>query len=379
MDILHFCPSQSFSGMEQYAFQMAADQKRRGRKVGFVVHPGTELQKRCEEENLETYAFDFSRFGELFRFWRFLKGKLNQKDLRVLHLHSTQEVSRLSGILFLQKIAGAHRPRVILQTHIWINHRKQDLFHRLIYSVVDEVWCSSGPAQETLTRNLPVNPSKIKIVNYGRDVENLRRHFLDRDQARRQLGLPENAVVIGCVSRIEPSKGIRELLEAAIPILKSYDSLHVAVIGGKSPQDPLASEYFDGLTAWIGNLSSDLRTRIHMLGTIPDSYKFLKSFDVYVLPSHEECFSLSLLDAQLAGLPVVGSRSGGTPEIVRDGQTGWLFTPRDVEDLRQKMELALQSRHLWPQLGETASRRVEKDFHQRRIFDSILENYEKRA
>ena len=123
-------------------------------------------------------------------------------------------------------------------------------------------------------------------------------------------------------------------------------------------------------------LSEDLRSRIHMPGLIPDSYKYLKAFDLYVLPSYEECFSLSLLDAQLAGLVVVGSQSGGTPEIVREGETGFLFEAENAASLESKLREAFGTQNQWNQFGEQARRRVIKEFDQKNIFDSILKEYE---
>jgi hypothetical protein len=58
-EILHFCPSKSFSGLEQYALELAWDQKKKGRKVAFVVHPDSELRRECEK--LRAFSFIWSR------------------------------------------------------------------------------------------------------------------------------------------------------------------------------------------------------------------------------------------------------------------------------------------------------------------------------
>jgi glycosyltransferase involved in cell wall biosynthesis len=108
---------------------------------------------------------------------------------------------------------------------------------------------------------------------------------------------------------------------------------------------------------------------------VNDSFRYLKAFDLYVLPSHLECFSLSLLDAQLADLPVIGSDSGGTPEVVIPDQTGWLFKPRSISSLREKLKEALVQTDRWAQYGEKARMRVEKEFEQTEIFGKILKNY----
>ena len=375
MEILHFCPSRSFSGLEQYALDVAVSQKKMGREVGFVVCPGTRLEKECRDRNLEVVEFDPYQILWPLHFWPKLFGILrNDRALRVLHLHSTQELIHLSQPFFTLR-GSPLRPKVILQSHIWINHRKKDLFHKWLYSLVDEFWCSSEAAKKSLQENLPIPENKFKIIPYGRDVEGLEREFLDRTEARKQLGLSQDAVTMGTVSRLEESKGILEFLEAARELLMAGPQLHLAVIGGPTQDDPKAVEYKQRLDKTLDDFETNSRSRVHFLGPLPQSYKYLKAFDLYVLPSHQETFSLSLLDAQLAGLPVVGSESGGTPDVVKEGKTGWLFKPKDVSHLSQKLQEALSNRSLWNEYGRHASETVRRDYNQKTVFKNILSAY----
>jgi glycosyltransferase involved in cell wall biosynthesis len=381
MEILHFCPSRSYSGLEQYAFQMAADQKQKGHSVGFVVYPGSKLQEECTRIGIEVIPFDFHNYLGVFKFWRLLIELMKKHpNLSVIHLHSTQEIFHLFGAVIYRKyfqtvLKQLKIPKIILQIHIWINHRKLDPFHKLIYSVVDEVWCSSTPARKTLLENLPITPEQIRVVNYGRDISKTESGFLSKVEAREKLSIPLGAVVFGTVSRIEKSKGVREFIHAGVEMLRGHEEVHLAVIGSPSPNNPEAETYYQEILSFVDTLEEKKHNRVHFLGALPDSFKYLRAFDVYVLPSYEECFSLSLLDAQLAGLPVLGTQSGGTPEVVHEAQTGWLAKPQDKESLRLKLESALKVKDQWPTYGARASHRVKKDFDQKSIFDRIIKNY----
>src|SRR5438876_717262 len=144
MEILHFCPSRSFSGLEQYALQIAVNQKENGRQVAFVVSPSSKLEGECRKANIPTIPFNPFNPLWAFQFWPLLHKLLNhQKNLKVLHLHSTQEIFHVSlPVLLRNYFNRLTRPKVVLQSHIWISHKKKDVFHRLLYSIVDEVWCS---------------------------------------------------------------------------------------------------------------------------------------------------------------------------------------------------------------------------------------------
>ncbi len=389
MNIIHVCPSQSFSGLEQYAFEMALSQKTQGHNVWFLVAPGTELERQCQSKNLPYLLFDSVKVTEPLKFSLRNLRFLRKTKFDVIHLHSTQEVFRFFQINLLSKILRFKLGKIILQNHLWVNHKKKDALHRLFYCAVDEVWCSSKPAKISLSRMLPVAPEKIRIVNYGRNISKTEAGFLDKESARKFLNLPTNAVIFGCVSRIEKSKGISEMIRAMQKIAarqleyfrgenslaSSLPDVYLSIIGGTSPQNSEAEKYTEALKNYIKTLGPVLSSRIIFGGVIQDSYKYLKAFDIYMLPSYEETFSLSLLDAQLAELPVIGSDSGGTPEVVVESQTGWLFEPRTVESLFQAMERSLQNKSRWVEMGAKAQARVKQDFDQEKIFKGILELY----
>jgi glycosyltransferase involved in cell wall biosynthesis len=301
-----------------------------------------------------------------------------EKNLRALHLHMTDEVAHVSIPIFwrrLRKLWDRH-PKVIFQAHIWISRKKKDVYHRTLYSNIDEVWCSSHQAKDALTEAMPSNVQTLKIFNYGRNINKMESQWLSRDEARKSLGLKEGRKTLGTVSRIEKAKGIRELVEASVPLLDQDPNLEVVVVGGPSANNGEATDYFEELKRDVARLPEAIRSRIIFCGVVPESHRILKAFDVYVLPSYLECFSLSLLDAQLAGLPTVGSQSGGTPEIVKPGQTGWLFEPENVGSLRKSLTEALSRPEVWNQYGKSAHDRVKKEFDQNKIFEEMTRAYE---
>jgi glycosyltransferase involved in cell wall biosynthesis len=87
----------------------------------------------------------------------------------------------------------------------------------------------------------------------------------------------------------------------------------------------------------------------------PDVEHWLRGIDIFVLPSHSESFSNALLEAMACGCCAIGSRVGGTPELIADGRTGLLFAPGDVDDLARKLRLAIEDRSLRERLSAAAA------------------------
>ena len=239
--ILHVCPRPSFSGLEAYAYDTGGAQRELGHSVTYVVLRGSPMAHKCAEAGFTLIEIQDSFSGRLNFIGKISSG-LRSPTTRpdIVHLHSTQDVDLMLLPLTVSRLAGGLRPKVILQTHIWISHTKRDPLHAISYSLIDEVWCSSPQARKTLIEFLPIKAEKIRVVHYGRKIDTMERGFLSREEARRQLKLSPGAVVIGNVGRIDKGKGTRELLDATLAVMKRRRDLELVLIGAPTADDPKA-------------------------------------------------------------------------------------------------------------------------------------------
>ncbi len=375
--ILHICPLPLFSGLEQYALKLALEESARGFQVGFAVLAGSELETQCRREpSLRTFVVDFnwqsSLWGASTQYRDIL---LQEPGIEVVHLHSSQDIDRLGLALLRCRLAGSPRsPKIIQQNHLWISHSKKDPAHWLTHKILDEVWCSSTRAKQDLERFLPVPHSKLYIIPYGRDLK-IVENFATRAAARKELNLPEKAVVLGAIARIDRGKGVWELLNASVELMQRGLDFYLVIIGGPTLSDPAAVTFADQVDEFVEGLEPEIKERVRLTGAIPNAGRLLRAFDLYAQVAYKETFSLALLDAQLAELPVIGTDSGGTPEVVRRNETGWLAAPESVSSLRDVIEQALSERARWPEFGRAARGRVERDYDINVVIPTILNRY----
>lgn len=375
LKILHICPLPNFSGLEAYALAMAKGQQGLGHQVEFVVRARSPLAEKCHAAGIKTLEKKSGVFGLLAFIFKISKLFISSAPPQIAHLHSTQDIDFMLVPLILSRLKGSLRPKIILQSHIWISHSKRDPLHAFSYFFIDEIWCSSKPARESLEKFLPVSIKKIRIVKYGREINEISSALLSREASRLELHLPSDAIVVGAVARIDEGKGTRELLEAALQVMQAEPLLHLIWIGPPTAGDSKAMAYHQSIQARLATLPLDLHTRVHMPGMILNSYRLLRAFDLFALPTYMECFSLSLLEAQLAALPVLGSRAGGTPEVVREKLTGWLFDPKSVSSLREALQQALTERQLWLEFGRRAEARIRSEFDFAQILPQTIDHY----
>lgn len=182
-----------------------------------------------------------------------------------------------------------------------------------------------------------------------------------RRGARQRLGLPADAVVIGTVARLDRVKDLRTLVEAFSALRRALPTAVLLIVG----EGPLRTE----LEAVAAHVAAGEAVRF--LGMRADARNVIAAFDVYVNTSISEGISLSILEAMAAGLPVVATRVGGTPEVVQDSVTGILVAPRDPSALAHVLAQLAVDTSRRAAMGAAGRARVEDQF----ALDSMVHRY----
>jgi glycosyltransferase involved in cell wall biosynthesis len=359
--VLHVYQSPSFSGAEAYAKEVAEYHQRSGHHVSFLVLSKSPLATKIRGDAVIQYIVDSPE-------------QVDWRSFDVIVLHSTQELKnlkwRLAKVrLFSQRAQqGAparRRPRIVLYSHIWISHSKRDPLHAIVYSLIDQFWCSSQASKSVLEKHLPIAKEKIKVVRYGRDTNGLITSFLSREEARSRLEIPQRATVFGTIARVDAGKGSRELWNSALTTLRRHPDAHFLMIGPATASDPKAVALDSALDKELKDIRSsdpNLGSRITKIGRLDGGTAFLPAFDLFVLATYKENFALTLLEAQLAGVPCLGTNSGGTPDLIHDAITGWLFQSESESDLTEALERALLDRHRWPEISSQSRAQILKNY-----------------
>ena len=167
----------------------------------------------------------------------------------------------------------------------------------------------------------------------------LRIHF------RQKWQIPEDALVLGSVARLHPTKGLNTLLTAAQTLQSQYPKLHVLIIG----EGPLRSALEEQAKGY--NLAYTFP------GYLPQAYLALPAMDIFVLPSVSEGMGLVLLEAMQAHLPLVATAVGGIPEVIRPSRDGLLIPSQQPQELAQALEKLLRGPSLAQALVHSGAKR----------------------
>lgn len=205
---------------------------------------------------------------------------------------------------------------------------------------------------------------KLRVIRNGVDFSRFQ-GMEDRGALRQELGIPRNAPIVLLLSRLDSNKGVDYFIEAAPQIIKRCPDAHFLVVGegrlfdvnNGFQTDVALSKKLQERTLRLG-----MADRIHFTGMRSDVPDILAMSTVSVLPSFSEGISNTLLESMAAGVAVVATNVGGTPEVIRNGHDGLLIPPGDVRAIADAVSSILVNPLLATQLGVQGRKRVAKSF-----------------
>ncbi|MEK7109396.1 MAG: glycosyltransferase family 4 protein [Patescibacteria group bacterium] len=176
--------------------------------------------------------------------------------------------------------------------------------------------------------------------------------FLAREEARAHLKLPQNALVIGALGELTWNKNYPVLLRAAGLLKRSAKEFTLCIMG-EGQERTFVETLID---------EEDVRDRVVLAGFVPEGYRYLKAYDIFVLTSVKEGLPYVLLEAGQAGLPVVASHIPGNEDIVDNKVSGLLFKSKDHHNLATQLKLLLDDSEMRARLGKNLEEQVQKEF-----------------
>ena len=240
--------------------------------------------------------------------------------------------------------------------------------HRILEAIsnrcLDTAIAVSRATKTDWVRRSSIPAGRVVAIHNGIDPEKFARR-VSKELARRKLGLPVDALVVGGVGRLDEAKGFGDLIDAVAMLSSEFPNLALILAG----QGPLRGE----LERQVERLG--LSSRVRFPGFLSDVQLVLDSLDVFVLPSLCETLGYALLEAMATELPAIGSAVGGIPEVIAEGETGFLIPPRDPARLAAVLRKVLRDRGLRRAMGAAGRVRVIRDFHERDMVRKTIEIY----
>ncbi len=212
-----------------------------------------------------------------------------------------------------------------------------------------------------------VAPSRGVVVYDGIDIPALAEPDQSRE-VRRELGLPDDARVIGMLARVAPQKDYPTLIRAAERVLRVEPRARFLVVGDRE-STPENRTHYEEVRRAIDERG--VGGAFLFTGQRRDVPRLLDAIDIFVLSTHWEGLPLVILEAMAHGKPVVATGVDGIPEVVRHGETGLLAAHADDEQLAAHLMLLLTDRSAAARLGAAGRDHVQRHFSREQFAASM--------
>jgi glycosyltransferase involved in cell wall biosynthesis len=262
----------------------------------------------------------------------------------IVHTHSSK-----AGILGRLAAWLARVPVVVHTVHGFGFHPGQSRSRRGMFVLAERavapltthfIVVSEANRQEGLDRRL-FRSDEVSLIRSGVDLERFREARSD-PAVLQTAGVPEGAPVVGMVACLKPQKAPLDYVETARRIAAAIPAAHFVLVGD--------GELRPSVERAVG--AAGLQERFHLLGWRRDVDRLLKSFDVVVHTSRWEGLPRVFLEALASGRPVVATDVDGAPDVIRDGENGYLVPVGDVAGLADRAIRLLQDAGSRRRMGE---------------------------
>lgn len=211
---------------------------------------------------------------------------------------------------------------------------------------------------------------KVKIIYTGVDIS-IYNTCISKNEIRREFNIKDDEIVFGIIGRIGRGKGHKYFIEAAFNILKTYQKIKFLIVGESLFQKDKQIE--EDARLLVNKLN--IQNEVIFTNFRKDIPQIMNALDVFVLASEAEPFGRSLLEAMACGKPIIATNSGGTPEIVLNGETGILVPSGNSEALTRAMEIFIKDKDLRLKIGNLARKRAEEVFDIKKCIRLLEEEY----
>jgi len=332
--ILQMVSSSATSGAERHLVLLSRMLQQQGHRVVTACPPHNWLPEELQRAGVDTLPLPMRGAGAAMTL-RHLARVVREQRVDIIHTHLTRAAyyGLLLGLLTRKPVVSTVHVFTCDPAYRWLSR-----MGNLIIAVSDAV------RRWLIEYGVPA--SVIQTVYNATDFVSLNGANADAPrEVRSEFGLPLHSKIIGVFAKVTHSKGQDLLLEALPQVLRLHRDVYVLFVG--SAESAFARQTQQRATR-LG-----VHRHVIFTGLRTDVARLMQAVDVVVMPSRSETFGLAALEAMALGKPVIATRVGGLPELVRDGETG-ILVDLTAASLAHALDELLASNELRVRLGETA-------------------------
>lgn len=259
------------------------------------------------------------------------------------------------------------KSKIVYNPHGWAFNMKSSLFktvflytERLLSIITDRIVCISIAELNSAINKKITKKEKLKLIPNGINIEKIK---MTQCKDRKQLGIPDDAFIIGMVGRLSPQKAPDIFIKSAKLILEKIPNAFFIIVGSGNQQSDVV------FYANTNNIP------LLITGWIDTSYEYIKLFDIGVLLSRWEGFGLSLIEYMASEKNCIATRVDALPTIIQDGIDGILVDVDSPQQVAESVFYLYNNPSVAKEMRRKALIKVRKDYDIHRVADQHIEMF----
>lgn len=326
--LAYICGTKSWGGLEMNQLRNAVWMQERGHQVVVLCLADSPLEQNATASGVQTIQIAKHR-----KYYDFIKGRrlakiIKQEEITHLIVRSTYDMSIAAFVKW--KLGKKLHLSYFMEMQLGIS--KRNLLHTFRFRWFDLWFCPLIWLSDQVVKMTRFPKDRIRVVPSGLNLQQFEIN-LPKVEARNILQLPNSVFLFGLIGRFDINKGQLLLLDA---MQKCTDKGFSVVLLGE-PTHNEGDTYFLQMQERIER--NQLKDRVYILPFRKDISVFYRAIDCFVMASNAETFGMVTIEAMANGTQILGSNSGGTPEILQQGKLGLLFEKLNIDDLSEKLQI----------------------------------------
>jgi len=239
--------------------------------------------------------------------------------------------------------------------------KKHFFINKFVYRISDSIVVNADSLKEEIGSYNNIE-SKIKIIHNGIESHLTYKNISINPQVKDLK--KKDKIIIGCVGRFVPEKRYEDVIHACKIIIKKYSNIHFVLVGGRG-----------GISKYRRMVDrNNLNSYITFTGEVNDVLPFIKGFDIFLNASSFEGLPNAILEAMLMGKPIIATRVGGIPELIKDGENGVLINPCHPEEIVNAIEILINNEKMRRKIAQNNLEKI-KNFSVSKMVSQIEKLY----
>ncbi len=331
MKIAIICYSGAWGGLEINIVKLSGWLKERGNEVILIVKPSSTLAEHARNNNIETVDIAIGKGKHL----KFSAAILLAKILKSKKCHNLVigHYEQYYMAVWAKVFAIGFSIKLLYLQQMQMNVKKKDFYHAFFFSMID-IWLTPLQSlKNQLLTNTSLREDQIHIHPLCCNVDVFVNNSTSRSEARQRFNLDQNIFLIGIAGRLDKEKGQESLIKAIQLLREKQLPISAFIVGNETAEKT-------GYKDYLIKLSSELNVFPFIIfqDFSNDITTFFKAIDIFAICSVNEPFGMVTVEALLSNVPVVGAATGGTIDILENGELGILYSQKDVNALASAIE-----------------------------------------